>query len=102
MRGASCGLAIHDALVHGFVSTWNIEVPVNYQALTSDHASLLLYLSAVIRQAEPDQVAEFDAIALNSWLPAFGSELAKTRSPLYSVIGQLLVNTSSVSQRGSI
>jgi TorA maturation chaperone TorD len=91
-----------DALVHGFVSTWNIEVPVNYQALTSDHASLLLYLSAVIRQAEPDQVAEFDAIALNSWLPAFGSELAKTRSPLYSVIGQLLVNTSSVSQRGSI
>ncbi|MFT5906504.1 MAG: TorA maturation chaperone TorD [Cryomorphaceae bacterium] len=84
-----------DTLVYGFVSTWSIEVPANYQTLTSDHASLLLYLSAVIRQSEPSQVDEFEAIALRSWLPVFGSELSQTTSPLYSVIGQLLVSYSS-------
>lgn len=82
-----------DTLVHGFVSTWNIEVPASYQTLTPDHASLLLYLAAVIRKSEPSQVDEFEAIALRSWLPAFGSELAQTSSPLYSVIGQLLVSS---------
>ncbi len=82
-----------DTLVHGFVSTWKIEVPASYQTLTPDHASLLLYLSAVIRQSEPSQVDEFESIALHSWLPALGSELAQTTSPLYSVIGQLLVSS---------
>lgn len=81
-----------DTVVHGFISTWKIEVPAGYQALTPDHASLLLYLAAVIRKSEPSQVDEFEAIALQSWLPIFGSELAKTKSPLYSVVGKLLVS----------
>lgn len=93
--GGSVTTEAVDSLVNGFVTGWNIEVPASYLALPPDHASLLLYLSAIIRQAEPDQVDQFEAITLHSWLPEFGAELAQTRSPIYKVIGQLLVGDFS-------
>jgi len=79
-----------DAVVTGFLSEWEIQVPPSYQYLAYDHVSLILYVSAVIRQADSEQVDEFEEIALRSWIGQFGLALSGAKNPLYKAVGVLL------------
>jgi len=58
-----------DAVVNEFLKEWEIQVPPSYQYLASDHIALILYVSAVIKQADPAQAEEFDQAIIDSWVP---------------------------------
>ena len=79
-----------DAVVNEFLKEWKIQVPPSYQYLASDHIALILYVSAVIKQADPVQAEEFDQAIIDSWVPRFADALSKVESPVYRVAGVLL------------
>ena len=87
-----------DAVVREFLTEWKIQVPPAYKYLAHDHISLILYVSAVIRQADSDQTEEFDQVTLDSWVPSFAKSLAKVESPIYRAAGVILYNLRSSSE----
>jgi TorA maturation chaperone TorD len=79
-----------DAVVREFLTEWKIKVPPAYKYLAYDHISLILYVSAVIRQTDSEQPEEFDQVTLDSWVSNFAASLAKVESPIYKAAGVLL------------
>ena len=79
-----------DKVVSKFITEWKIEVPPSYKQLAFDHISLVLYVSSVIRQQDPELAEEFDAAALYSWCGKLGNSLRESPVPVYRALGKIL------------
>jgi hypothetical protein len=62
----------------------------SHQHLARDQIALILYVSVVIKQADPAQAEEFDHVITDSWIPIFADALAEVESPVCRVAGVLL------------
>ena len=79
-------------VVFEFIKQWKIEVPPSYQKLAYDHVSLLLYISAIIRNQDTALAKEFDEITLAPWITSFGKSLSSSPVPVYRAIGTILIH----------
>ena len=77
-------------MVEAFLERQQVELPDTYATLPFDHASVLFYLSATLRELDEAQVAEFEKATLGSWVHEFGKALQKSHVSLYRALGRLL------------
>jgi len=79
-----------DKIVTQFLEQWAIQLPDSYRELAFDHISLILYVSAVIRQEDPEQAEEFDKAVLNPWVTRLGDSLEGSSVAIYRALGSIL------------
>lgn len=78
------------SVVKSFVEQLEISIPEEFVGLPFDHASVLFFLSAMLRETENPQGAEFEELALGSWIHLFGKAIQSSESPLYQALGRLI------------
>ncbi len=78
------------SVVKAFIAEGDLTIPADFAQLPFDHASLLFYLAATLRQLDSEQVADFEQAALGSWIHPFGRALQANRNPLYRALGILI------------
>ena len=80
------------AVVDAFLETESIELPLPYKKLPFDHASVLFFLAANLRERNSDQAAAFEDATLRPWLDVFSNALSNSAvNPLYRSLGILLL-----------
>ncbi len=78
------------SVVEAFIEQGIIKVPANFEQLPPDHASLLFFMAATLRQLDSKQVADFEQATLGSWIHPFGRALQANSNPLYRALGVLI------------
>ncbi|MDF1756255.1 MAG: molecular chaperone TorD family protein [Verrucomicrobiales bacterium] len=78
------------SVVEAFLKQGQITIPPSFAQLPYDHASLLFYMAATLRQIESEQAADFEQATLGSWINPFGRALQKAENPLYRALGHLI------------
>lgn len=78
------------AVVQAFLDRGSTALPDELSKLPLDHASVLFFMAASLRETGSDQSAEFEHAVLGSWIHDFGGALRGSRSPLYRALGKLI------------
>ncbi|MDF1811713.1 MAG: molecular chaperone TorD family protein [Verrucomicrobiales bacterium] len=90
------GDAVNADGIHAVVDTIlrekHLSLPDGIDPLPYDHASVLFFVAANLRQINDTQAGEFEKATLGSWIPAFGRALQKSSHCFYRAIGSIVAS----------